>query len=134
VLGRNSATSTVSKKGGSSSRARRIGSFASIGHLPGRDLRDPAADGVTWPYHAAPYNDPIAEPARPGGGVAAPEPKTMKERIDELRARQERALRAGSEKAVEAQHAKGKLTARERIDALLDPGSFNETDMFATHL
>jgi propionyl-CoA carboxylase beta chain len=65
--------------------------------------------------------------------VAAPEPKTMKERIDELRARQERALRAGSEKAVEAQHAKGKLTARERIDALLDPGSFNETDMFATH-
>jgi acetyl-CoA carboxylase carboxyltransferase component len=57
----------------------------------------------------------------------------MKERIEELRKRQELALRAGSERAVEAQHAKGKLTARERIDALLDPGSFNETDMFAVH-
>jgi propionyl-CoA carboxylase beta chain len=57
----------------------------------------------------------------------------MKERIDELRTRQEQALAAGSDKAVEAQHAKGKLTARERIDALLDPGSFTETDMHAVH-
>ncbi|HKE98907.1 MAG TPA: acyl-CoA carboxylase subunit beta [Actinomycetes bacterium] len=58
---------------------------------------------------------------------------TMKERIDQLRTRTEAALHAGSDKAVEAQHAKGKLTARERIDALLDPGSLTETDMFAVH-
>src|SRR6266705_5077381 len=57
----------------------------------------------------------------------------MKERIDELRKRREQALHAGSAKAVEVQHDKGKLTARERIDALLDPGSFAETDMLAAH-
>ena len=61
------------------------------------------------------------------------QPKSMKERIDELRKRKEQALAAGSEKAVDAQHAKGKLTARERVDALLDPGSFTETDMHAVH-
>ncbi len=61
------------------------------------------------------------------------QPKTMKERIDELRKRKEQALHAGSKQAVDTQHAKGKLTARERIDALLDPGSFVETDMLAVH-
>jgi len=60
-------------------------------------------------------------------------PKTMKERIDELRDRREKALHPGSAKAVEVQHDKGKLTARERIDALLDPGSFMELDAFAVH-
>ncbi|MCQ2201004.1 MAG: acyl-CoA carboxylase subunit beta [Bacteroidales bacterium] len=39
----------------------------------------------------------------------------------------------GGEKRIEAQHAKGKLTARERIALLLDPGSFEEYDMFVTH-
>jgi propionyl-CoA carboxylase beta chain len=65
--------------------------------------------------------------------VAPQQPKTMKERIEELRARTEQALHAGSKQAVEVQHEKGKLTARERIDALLDPGSFVETDMLAVH-
>lgn len=40
---------------------------------------------------------------------------------------------AGGEKRIEAQHAKGKYTARERIDMLLDEGSFEEYDMFVTH-
>ena len=65
--------------------------------------------------------------------VAPQQPKTMKERVEELRTRKEQALHAGSEKAVEVQHDKGKLTARERIDGLLDPGSFVETDMLAVH-
>ena len=65
--------------------------------------------------------------------MAPLQPKSMKERIDELRKRREQALHAGSKQAVETQHAKGKLTARERIDALLDPGSFVETDMLAVH-
>ncbi len=43
------------------------------------------------------------------------------------------AVRAGSERAIEKQHAKGKKTARERIDALLDPGSFIELDELARH-
>jgi len=60
-------------------------------------------------------------------------PKTMKERIDELRHRRDQALHPGTDRAVEVQHDKGKLTARERVDALLDPGSFVELDAFAVH-
>ncbi|MBI1774990.1 MAG: acyl-CoA carboxylase subunit beta [Proteobacteria bacterium] len=51
-------------------------------------------------------------------------------RLEEMRA----AARAGGgAKRVEAQHAKGKLTARERLDLLFDPGSFEEWDMFVEH-
>eukprot|EP01035_Chromulina_nebulosa_P042957 gene42958-58170_t len=39
----------------------------------------------------------------------------------------------GGEKRIASQHAKGKLTARERIDLLLDEGSFEEFDMFVEH-
>ena len=39
----------------------------------------------------------------------------------------------GGEKKIEAQHKKGKMTARERIEILLDEGSFEEFDMFVTH-
>ena len=65
--------------------------------------------------------------------MAPQQPKSMKERVEELRTRKEQALHAGSRQAVEVQHDKGKLTARERIDGLLDPGSFVETDMLAVH-
>jgi len=57
----------------------------------------------------------------------------MAERLADLAARKEEALHAGSTDAVERQHAKGKLTARERIDYLLDEGSFQELDMLARH-
>ena len=57
----------------------------------------------------------------------------MSERLAELAKRKEQALHAGSERAVERQHAKGKLLARERIEYLLDPGSFHELDMLARH-
>jgi acetyl-CoA carboxylase carboxyltransferase component len=55
----------------------------------------------------------------------------MQERLEELAKRKEQALHAGSERAVERQHAKGKLTARERIEYLLDDGSFVELDQLA---
>ena len=58
---------------------------------------------------------------------------TMKERLDDLLSRKEAARHAGSERSVERQHAKGKMLARERIDYLLDPGSFHELDMLARH-
>ncbi len=58
---------------------------------------------------------------------------TTKEKLEELRRRVHEAQHAGSEGAVEKQHAKGKLTARERIDLLLDEGSFEETDKLAVH-
>src|SRR5437588_1410040 len=56
---------------------------------------------------------------------------SMKERLEGLAKRKEQALHAGSERAVERQHAKGKLTARERIEYLLDDGSFVELDQLA---
>jgi acetyl-CoA carboxylase carboxyltransferase component len=55
----------------------------------------------------------------------------MTERLEDLARRKEEALHAGSPHAVERQHARGKLTARERIDYLLDDGSFQEIDMLA---
>jgi propionyl-CoA carboxylase beta chain len=53
--------------------------------------------------------------------------------IEELEARRARARLGGGEKRIEAQHAKGRLTARERIEILLDPDSFEEYDMFVEH-
>jgi propionyl-CoA carboxylase beta chain len=58
---------------------------------------------------------------------------TTKEKLEELRRRVHEAQHAGDERTVEKQHAKGKLTARERIDLLVDPGSFVETDRLAVH-
>src|SRR5271169_1458512 len=55
----------------------------------------------------------------------------MTQRLKELAERKEQALHAGSEASVERQHQKGKMTARERIDYLLDEGSFQELDMLA---
>ena len=57
----------------------------------------------------------------------------MEEIIRELEAKREAARGGGGQKRIDAQHAKGKLTARERIDLLLDEGSFEEWDMFVEH-
>ena len=57
----------------------------------------------------------------------------MQAKLADLAARKEQAYHAGSDRSVERQHAKGKLLARERIDALLDPGSFQELDLLARH-
>ncbi|CAN1491420.1 COG4799 Acetyl-CoA carboxylase, carboxyltransferase component (subunits alpha and beta) [Caulobacteraceae bacterium] len=57
----------------------------------------------------------------------------MQHILEELEKRREQAKAGGGEKRVASQHAKGKLTARERIDLLLDEGSFEEFDMFVEH-
>ena len=57
----------------------------------------------------------------------------MKEIIQQLEAKRELARLGGGQKRIQAQHAKGKLTARERIELLLDAGSFEEWDMFVEH-
>ncbi|MBU3703014.1 MAG: acyl-CoA carboxylase subunit beta, partial [Ilumatobacteraceae bacterium] len=57
----------------------------------------------------------------------------MQAKIEDLRKRKEEAHNAGSPRSVERQHEKGKLLARERIDYLLDPGSFQELDLLARH-
>src|ERR671931_163078 len=58
---------------------------------------------------------------------------TMEERTEELRHRKTESLLGGGEQAIEKQHERGKLTARERIELLLDKGSFVETDPLARH-
>jgi propionyl-CoA carboxylase beta chain len=67
-----------------------------------------------------------------GRAVEAP-PHPVAERIEELRRLKELARQGGGPEAVERQHARGKLTARERLELLLDPGSFVETDLLARH-
>ncbi len=57
----------------------------------------------------------------------------MQHILDELEKRREQARAGGGARRIAAQHAKGKLTARERIDVLLDEGSFEEFDMFVEH-
>jgi propionyl-CoA carboxylase beta subunit len=57
----------------------------------------------------------------------------MKEVLEELEIRRDRARAGGGPKRTQAQHARGKLTARERLDLLLDEGSFEEFDMYVEH-
>ena len=57
----------------------------------------------------------------------------MKDILDRLEKRRAEARLGGGEKRIEAQHKRGKLTARERIELLLDKGSFEELDMFVEH-
>jgi len=57
----------------------------------------------------------------------------MKDILEELENRREQARMGGGERRIAAQHGKGKLTARERIELLLDDGSFEEFDTFVAH-
>jgi acetyl-CoA carboxylase carboxyltransferase component len=57
----------------------------------------------------------------------------MNDRLEHLRALKEKAKLGGGQQRIDKQHAKGSMTARERIDLLLDKRSFEEFDMFKTH-
>src|SRR5437667_5620600 len=57
----------------------------------------------------------------------------MKDILDTLEERRAGAKLGGGEKRIEAQHKRGKLTARERVELLMDKGSFEEFDMFVEH-
>ncbi|MER6788492.1 carboxyl transferase domain-containing protein, partial [Streptomyces sp. NPDC000658] len=61
------------------------------------------------------------------------EPSDARGRVAELHGIRAQALAGPSEKATLAQHAKGKLTARERIELLVDPGSFQEVEQLRRH-
>ena len=75
-------------------------------------------------------NDPV-----PGGSAELPGPDvhTTAGKLADLERRHHEAVHAGSAAAVDKQHARGKLTARERIALLLDEGSFTEFDELARH-
>ncbi|MEL4373838.1 acyl-CoA carboxylase subunit beta [Brucella cytisi] len=57
----------------------------------------------------------------------------MQELLEQLEARRTEARLGGGQRRIDAQHGRGKLTARERIEVLLDEGSFEEFDMYVTH-
>ena len=59
--------------------------------------------------------------------------KSLEEKFQELEQKNKEALLGGGQKRIDSQHKKGKLTARERIDLLLDPGSFEEIGKFVVH-
>src|SRR5437773_2425805 len=67
------------------------------------------------------------------GTGPAPDRHTTAGKLADLERRRHEAVHAGSEQAVAKQHERGKKTARERIDMLLDPGSFTEFDELARH-
>jgi propionyl-CoA carboxylase beta chain len=71
---------------------------------------------------------PIGEPP-----AEEPDIHTTAGKLADLYRRHDAAIHAGTEKAIERQHAKGRQTARERIDQLLDPGSFVELDALTRH-
>lgn len=58
---------------------------------------------------------------------------TVQDKLDRLTELEKQAKAGGGEKRIQQQHARGKLTARERLDLILDPGSFEELDPFITH-
>jgi len=73
-----------------------------------------------------------SEPA-PTDGAPQPDLRTTAGKLADLTSRYHEAVTASGEAAIAKQHAKGKMTARERIDGLLDPGSFVELDEFVRH-
>jgi propionyl-CoA carboxylase beta chain len=75
-------------------------------------------------------SDPVAGGS---GGLPAPDRHTTAGKLADLERRRHEAVHAGPAAAVEKQHARGKLTARERIALLLDEGSFTELDELARH-
>ncbi len=72
-------------------------------------------------------------PAQRAQDADAPDLHTTAGKLADLEERRQEAVHAGSAASVEKQHARGKLTARERIERLLDPGSFVEFDQLARH-
>src|SRR3954451_20333095 len=77
--------------------------------------------------------EPTQSVGSSNGSGAMPARVTTAEGLARLHEMRERAYLGGGERRIQQQHAKGKLTARERVDLLLDEGSFEEIDMFVTH-
>ena len=74
----------------------------------------------------------VAQAGRPPQAPEQPD-VTIGDRLGELRGLKEKARLGGGPEAIEQQHARGKLAARERLELLLDPDSFVETDMLTRH-
>src|SRR6202050_3019502 len=98
------------------------------GAAPGSGRPSPAK-----PPAVANLSGMATEVLPPADDAGQPAPHTTAAKLADLEKRRSEAAHAGSQRAVERQHARGKMTARERIDGLLDPGSFTEFDGLARH-
>jgi propionyl-CoA carboxylase beta chain len=98
------------------------------GAAPGSGKPSPAK-----PLAVANLSGMATEVLPPADDAGQPAPHTTAGKLADLEKRRSEAVHAGSQRAVERQHARGKMTARERIDGLLDPGSFTEFDGLARH-
>jgi acetyl-CoA carboxylase carboxyltransferase component len=74
-----------------------------------------------------------SDPSQPPGCAESPPLPEPSDPLQELQARRQHLLEGGGRKRIAEQHAKGKLTVRERLAYLLDPDSFQEIDAFVTH-
>ena len=126
--------------------------------LPAGTTRSTPATAICWPYRlnrpcVASVIEPLYEKGEPPPSWIhcrsrvtcshddsdscrtrdPPDIHTTAGKLADLHRRNDEAVHAGSARAVEKQHAKGKMTARERIAALLDEGSFVEIDELARH-
>ncbi len=93
----------------------------------GQDEAEPEEQAGQLEEQAGQPEEQAGQPEEP------PAPHTTAGKLADLQRRRDEAIHAGSQRAVERQHAKGKMTARERIERLLDPGSFTELDELARH-
>src|SRR5206468_10792401 len=93
--------------------------------------------GESWPPATSAGGfilDPLAGPPYPRARHPPTEvPLNQEQRLAELARRRQEALAGGGAERVARQHDKGCLTARERLELLLDPGSFAEVGTFVTH-
>ncbi len=90
----------------------------------------PLSDGITSYRRSTEFDTQPAGNYRPAVSNGKPDTTGPLQRLEQMEVRAEL---GGGEERIAKQHAAGKLTARERIDALLDLGSFSEIDKFVTH-
>jgi propionyl-CoA carboxylase beta chain len=93
---------------------------------------DPDRSDQSAPAQATTVEQPPGEKTG-GSGDEDRRHHTTAEKIERLHDLQQEAVAGGGPEAIKRQHARGKLTARERLELLLDPGSFVETDALARH-
>src|ERR1700689_5617173 len=98
------------------------------GTAPGSGRPSPAN-----PLAGANLSGMATEVLPPADDAGQPAPHTTAGKLADLEKRRSEAAHAGSQRAVERQHARGKMTARERIDGARRPGSFTEFDGRARH-
>jgi propionyl-CoA carboxylase beta chain len=88
---------------------------------------------ATEPVEAPLPEGPVDKAVPDSGPAPVPDPHSTAGKLADLYRRIDLTVRAGSAAAIERQHAKGRQTARERVEALLDPGSFLELDELVRH-